>query len=157
MIYLGIWGKSVSRWFIMTSSNGNIFRVTGPLWGEFSSHRWVPLINTSDAELWCLFLVCAWTNGWVNNRDPGEFRCHRPHYEVTIMFSVLANCSFRCYNAHWSNICTPWHSVPQTSMEHNNCENSYRFKHNMCGKLTMVPPASRLTWTWYRQSVVYQC
>ena len=25
-----------SSYFMMTSSNGNIFRVTGPLWGEFS-------------------------------------------------------------------------------------------------------------------------
>ena len=27
----------------MTSSNGNIFRVTGPLCGEFIGHRWIPL------------------------------------------------------------------------------------------------------------------
>ena len=26
----------------MTSSNGNIFRATGPLWGEFTGHRWIP-------------------------------------------------------------------------------------------------------------------
>ena len=28
--------------FMMTSSNRNIFRVTGPLWGEFTGHRWIP-------------------------------------------------------------------------------------------------------------------
>ena len=39
--------------FMMTSSNGNIFRVTGPLWGEFTRHRWIPLTKASDAELWC--------------------------------------------------------------------------------------------------------
>ena len=27
--------------FMMTSSNGNIFRVTGPLCGEFTGHRWI--------------------------------------------------------------------------------------------------------------------
>ena len=27
---------------MMTSSNGNIFRVTGPLYGEFTDHRWIP-------------------------------------------------------------------------------------------------------------------
>ena len=37
---------------MMTSSNGNNFRVTGPLWGEFISHRWIPLTKASDAELW---------------------------------------------------------------------------------------------------------
>ena len=28
---------------IMTSSNENIFRVTGPLYGEFTGHRLIPL------------------------------------------------------------------------------------------------------------------
>ena len=41
-----------------TSSNGNIFRVTGPLWEECTGHRWIPLTETSDAELW-YFLWCA--------------------------------------------------------------------------------------------------
>ena len=40
---------------MMTSSNGNIFRVTGPLCGEFTGHRWIPLTKASDAEL-CYFL-----------------------------------------------------------------------------------------------------
>ena len=38
---------------MMTSSNGNIFRVTGPLCGEYTGHRWIPLTKASDAELWC--------------------------------------------------------------------------------------------------------
>ena len=38
---------------IMTSSNGNIFHVTGSLWGESTGPRWIPLTKTSDAELWC--------------------------------------------------------------------------------------------------------
>ena len=50
--------------FMMTSSNGNMFRVTGfcagnsPAdCGEFTGHRWILLTQTSDAELWC-FLWC---------------------------------------------------------------------------------------------------
>ena len=38
---------------MMTSSNWNIFRVTGPLWGESTGHRWLPLTKAIDAELWC--------------------------------------------------------------------------------------------------------
>ena len=38
---------------MMTSPNGNIFRVTGPLCGEFIGHRWIPLTKASDAGLWC--------------------------------------------------------------------------------------------------------
>ena len=36
---------------MMTSSNENIFRVTGLLYGEFTGLRWIPLTKTSDAEL----------------------------------------------------------------------------------------------------------
>ena len=38
---------------MMTSSNGNIFRVTGHLCGEFTGPRWIPRTRASDAELWC--------------------------------------------------------------------------------------------------------
>ena len=38
---------------MMTSSNGNIFRVTGHLCEEFTGLRWIPRTKASDAELWC--------------------------------------------------------------------------------------------------------
>ena len=38
---------------MMTSSNGNLFRVTGHLCGEFTGPRWIPRTKASDAELWC--------------------------------------------------------------------------------------------------------
>ena len=34
------------------------FRVTGPLCGEFTGHRWIPRTNAGDAEL-CCFLWSA--------------------------------------------------------------------------------------------------
>ena len=44
--------------FMMTSSNGKIFRVTGHLCGEFTGHRWILHTKANDAELWC-FLSSA--------------------------------------------------------------------------------------------------
>ena len=41
---------------MMTSSNGNIFRVTGHLCGEFTGPRRIPRTKASDAELWN---ICA--------------------------------------------------------------------------------------------------
>ena len=29
--------------------------------------------------------MCAWINGWVNNRKAGDLRSHRAHYDVTVM------------------------------------------------------------------------
>ena len=38
---------------MITSFNGNIFYITGPLWGESTGHQWIPLKIASDVELWC--------------------------------------------------------------------------------------------------------
>ena len=37
----------------MASSNGKIFCITDPLWGESTGDRWIPLTKASDVELWC--------------------------------------------------------------------------------------------------------
>ena len=34
-------------------------------------------------------LICVWTNGWVNNRDAGDLKRHRVHYDVTVMGAVI--------------------------------------------------------------------
>ena len=31
-------------------------------------------------------LICAWINGWVNNRGAGDLRRRHVHYYVTVMF-----------------------------------------------------------------------
>ena len=31
-------------------------------------------------------LICAWINGWVNNREAGDLRRHRAHFDVSIMW-----------------------------------------------------------------------
>ena len=40
-----------SRCPMKTSSTGNIQRVTGHWFGEFTGHRWIPYTKASDAEL----------------------------------------------------------------------------------------------------------
>ena len=37
-------------------------------------------------------LICAWTNGWVNNRNAGDLRRHHADYDVTVM----------CCQSSWS-------------------------------------------------------
>ena len=60
---------------MMTSSNGNIFRVTGPC------HRWIPLTKASDAELRCFL----WSAPEQTVRGAGHLRSHRAHYDVIMM------------------------------------------------------------------------
>ena len=53
LILLVVAGQMFYIAIMMTSSNGNIFRVTGHLCGEFTGTRWIPRTKASDAELWC--------------------------------------------------------------------------------------------------------
>ena len=54
-------------------------------------HRWP--VNSPHQGQWrgalMFSLICAWINSWVNNREAGDLRCHRTHYDVIIM-SLLA-------------------------------------------------------------------
>ena len=68
----------------MTSSNGNIFRVTGPLCGEFTGLRWIPRTKASDAELWCLLWSKPEQTTGQKHRDAGDLRRHRAYYDVIV-------------------------------------------------------------------------
>ena len=32
-------------------------------------------------------LICVWINDWVNNREAGDLRRHRAHYDVIVMYA----------------------------------------------------------------------
>ena len=34
-------------------------------------------------------LICVWINGWENNREAGDLRCYRAHYDVIVMGCIL--------------------------------------------------------------------
>ena len=64
---------------IMTSSNGNIFRVTVD-----SPHKDQSRGALMSSSIW------AWTNGLTNNGDAGDLRRHRGHhYAVTVIDSTF--------------------------------------------------------------------
>ena len=51
-------------------------------------HRWIPLTKASDAEFWCFLWSIPWINSWINNREAGDLRHHRAHYDVIVMDAV---------------------------------------------------------------------
>ena len=55
--------------FVLMSSNGNIFRVTGHLWGESTYHRWIPLTKPVTRSFHVFFDVC------LNKRLNKQFIC----------------------------------------------------------------------------------
>ena len=53
------------------------FRVTGPLCGEFNKGQWGGALMFS--------LICARTNGSINNREASDLRRNCAHYDVTVI------------------------------------------------------------------------
>ena len=85
--------------YMMTSSSGNIFHVTGPLCGEFTGHWWIPHTKASDTELWCFILICSRTNSSANNRDAGDLRGQCIHYDHCDEWTLFYD--WPCYNEPW--------------------------------------------------------
>ena len=89
---------------MMTSSNGNNFRVTGLLTGGFTGDRRSPLTKASDAELWYFLCSAHWINGWVNNRVTGDLWRHRTHHDVIVIFHTKIHVSLQ----RFSNLASDW-------------------------------------------------
>ena len=64
-----------------------------PFVGEGGADR--PPVNSPHKGQWhgdlMFSLICAWTDGWVNNRDHGDLRRKHAHYDVTIMHICVMN------------------------------------------------------------------
>ena len=65
-------------------------------WSFVRGIHWSPA-NSPHKGQWhgalMFSLICIWINGWVNNREAGDLRRHRAHYDVIVMamYSVLAS------------------------------------------------------------------
>ena len=50
------------------------------------------LVNSPHKVQWrgalIFYLICTQINGWVNNREAGDLRRHRAHYDVNLMLGV---------------------------------------------------------------------
>ena len=72
---------NVARWRHQTETFSALLALCAwnpPVTVEFPSQRPV-------ARSFNVFLICALTNGWVNNREAGDLRHHRARYDVMVM------------------------------------------------------------------------
>ena len=88
-----------SKWFCAGNSAG-----------EFPEQRTVT--RSFDVSLICTVecffdlhgLMFLWQiNGWINNREAGDLRRHRAHYDVTVMKQIWV----LGYTSHWDDQRTP--------------------------------------------------
>ena len=69
--------------FMMTSSNGNIFRVTGHLCEALTGPRWIPRTRASDAERWCFLWSAYAYNVWsLECSEINKLQKHWVEYQI---------------------------------------------------------------------------
>ena len=94
---------TMSCFSMMTSSHGNIFRVTGHLCGEFPGPGEFPTNKGQWRGALMFSLICVWINGWVNNREAGDMRRYRAHYDVTVMLHLIVTVPSSRKLLNWSS------------------------------------------------------
>ena len=64
-------------------------------------HR--PPVNSPHKVQWrvalMFSLICVWINDWVNNREAGDLRRYRAHYDIIVTKYIMS--------AKWQNVCRP--------------------------------------------------
>ena len=100
------WLSPYPEWSLhCTDPNGHGMNMTlwhGSEWHHDDVIKWKPFprywpfvrgihrspVNSHHRDQWRGALmfswICAWTNGWVNNRDAGDLRRHHAHCDVTV-------------------------------------------------------------------------
>ena len=105
-------GLSKQQYFLVTAMLWKT-KLQYALWGEFLYRIWFHdyVIKWKQFPYYWLFvrgihrspnkgqwhgtlmfsLICAWKKSWVNDRDAGDLRHHRSHYDVTVIHWGLVN------------------------------------------------------------------
>ena len=86
-------------------------------------------------------LICAWINGWVNNREGGDLGRHRVHYDAILMFEVALDTCVIQATPNTTNRCPDPHS-------------KLRYHYN---DVIINPMASQITSLTTVYSIVYLC
>ena len=109
---------------MMTSSNGNIFRVTGPL---FPTQR--PVTRSFD-----VFFDLRLNKRLTNIREADDLRRYRGHYDVIIMFSeIMFRGCLTCHQLLPRDKSLKWNESPHLSgQEEKHSETIYASVNMVC-------------------------
>ena len=124
---------------MVTSSNGNIFRVTCHLCGEFTGHRWIPAQRPVTRSFDVLFDLRP--NRWLSKQSWGcwfEMPSHplwrhcnglQPRHPIARRLYCVSPPTIRVSNAGASG---PWFNIKILS---------YQYRKSHCGDKTILRPS----------------
>ena len=55
--------------------------------------------------------ICVWTNAWVNNRDAGDLRRYRVHYDGTVMWISMLTWSYEIHRVRQYLVNVVWFGI----------------------------------------------
>ena len=95
--------------------------------------RWIPHTQASGAELWCF--LWSVSDDWVNNREAGDLRRHRGHYDDNVIeyFKVKTPQVVSQSSRYWygSTVYTDWFLMSQISLWRNSAS-CFQSTYNSC-------------------------
>ena len=88
------WVKQIQFQGVTWTDNNDVIKSKYfPHNGPFAREIHKSPVNSQHKGQWCgalmFSLICAWINGWVNNREAGDLRRHRSQYDVSVMSCAL--------------------------------------------------------------------
>ena len=87
---------------------------TFPRYWPFVRRIHKPSVDSAHKGQWrgtsIFSLIGAWTNGWVNNRNTGDLRCHRAHYDVTVIYCNKSNKHINQWKLLFTHLPHRWRS-----------------------------------------------
>ena len=92
----------LSAWPLFISHDDVIKWKYFPRYWSFVRGIHISPVNSPHKGQWrgalIFSLICAWINGWVNNREAGDWRRRSDHYDVSVMQlgTIVA-----CLKAKW--------------------------------------------------------
>ena len=100
VIYYGIYIYDNLHILIISLKHGDVTKWRHfPLYWPFERGIYRSPVNSPYRGQWrgalIFSLICAWTNSWVNDRDAGDWRRHRAHYDITVT-NKDCSCDIRC-------------------------------------------------------------
>ena len=141
-----MWCVNIACWpkqgqIMMTSSNGNIFHITGHLCGEFTGPRWCqwrgPLIFS---------LICTGMDVCVNNHEAGDLRWQHTHYDVTVM----------CLPASYIQrqmCCNIWQHI--NKLDESTARRQLKSPRPLSGRSVHLTLVTKWSWSWSWMTYCY--
>ena len=112
-------------------------------------------VNSPHKDQWrgalMFSLICVWINGWVNNREAGDLRRYRAHYDVIVMTRADQNLRQHVQIKPMPSICSdmynPTANFPSVKYHHSRPDTTQK------GHISLVMIINLRYWHWQQHPI----